>query len=128
MTDARTYIRRISHELFSCFSALLGETTPSPEGEVRGSASVPAEAQAQAATLLMGGGQVCAPCRDKASRRGSASVPAEVQAQAATPLVGGGQVCASARDRAPHGQLGAGQGPSPGLGGGLHEVPLDDPG
>ena len=106
--------------------ALLVQATPSPEGEVRGSASVPAEAQAQAATLLMGGGQVCASCRDKVSRRGPASVPAEVQAQAATPLVGGGQVGTSVRDKAPHGQLGAGQGPSPGSGGGLHEDPLDD--
>ena len=65
---------------------------------------MPAEVQAQAATLLMGGGQVCASCRDKASCRGSASVPAEVQAQAATPLVGGGQVCASDRVKAPLGQ------------------------
>ena len=128
MTDVQTHIRRISHELFSCFPALLGETTPSPEGEDRGSASVPAEVQAQAATLLMGGGQVRAPCRDKASRRGSASVPAEVQAQAATPLVGGGQVCAPARYKASPGQLDAGQGPSPRLGGELHEAPHDDPG
>ena len=88
--------------------ALLVQATPSPEGEVRGSASVPAEAQAQAATLLMGGGQVGASVRDKASPRGSASVPAGVQAQAATPLVGGGQVCAPGSHRAPPGQLRAG--------------------